>query len=271
MLERADAIRASQGVFGENPPRGEHRTLAEKAFTSLHEAILAGVLKPGTRLPIDDLAKTLGMSAMPVREAVRRLGAMGLVENVPHKGARITELSVEDLREVYEARLVLEPLAVYRAVMVFTEENAANARIALDAMSEHAVGSVEHWSAHSALHLGLYRARGSSWLMRLIQPLWESSERYRLAAPSQRGVRARRDEHEKVLQACLDHDPGYAAFELYNHLASTANATSNAMGGEELFVLLEGGVWVSPVEPATGPVARQRRGKKGASEDSRVR
>lgn len=271
MLERAEAERAHRGAFGDNPLRGEHRTLAEKAFTSLHQAILAGVLKPGVRLPIDDLAESLGMSAMPVREAVRRLGAMGLVENVPHKGARVTELSVADLREVYEARLVLEPLAVYRAVMVLTEENAADARIALDAMRTHSVGSVEHWSAHSAFHLGLYAAQGSSWLMRLIQPLWESSERYRLAAPSRRGVGARRDEHEKVMKACLDHDPGHAAGELYNHLASAANVTSKAMGGEELFGLLERGVWVSPVESATGPGARQRRGQEGASEDSRVR
>jgi len=222
--------------------------LAEKAFISLHRAILTGGLEPGARLLIDELAVTLGMSAMPVREAVRRLGAMGLVVNVPHKGARVTELSVQDLREVYEARLVLEPLAIYQAAMIFTDEDASQARVALDAMSEQRVGSIEQWSAHSLFHLGLYRAGGSIWLMRLIQPLWESSERYRLALSPQHVEGARRDAHEKILQACLNHDYGNAAFELYNHLASTANATSRAMGGEELFQLLEGGVWVSPVK-----------------------
>lgn len=263
MPERAGEGLAHRAVFSENPQPGEHRTLAEKAFTSLHQMILTGVLKPGARLPIDDLAEMLGMSAMPVREAVSHLGAMGLVENVPHKGARITELSVEDLREVYTVRLVLEPLAIYETVTVFTEEHAANARIALDAMSEHPVGAVEQWSAHSAFHLGLYRAPGSSWLVRLIQPLWDSSERYRLSAPPRRTGGARRDEHEKLLQACLYHHPAYAAFELYNHLASTANATSKAMGGEELFVLLKGGAWVSPVKQAAAPVAGQQRGRRG--------
>ena len=185
---------------------------------------------------------------MPVREAVRRLGAMGLVVNVPHKGARVTELSVQDLREVYEARLALEPLAIYRAAMVFTEEDASQARIALDAMSEQPVGSIEQWSAHSSFHLGLYRAGGSSWLMRLIQPLWESSERYRLALSPKHVESARRDTHDKILQACINQNDGHAAYELYNHLASTANATSSAMGGEKLFRLLEGGVWVSPVK-----------------------
>jgi DNA-binding GntR family transcriptional regulator len=263
MLERTREGSAHPAVFNENPQPGEHRTLAEKAFTSLHQMILVGELKPGARLPIDDLAEMLGMSAMPVREAVRRLGAMGLVENVPHKGARITELSVEDLREVYTARLVLEPLAIYETVTVLTEEHAANARIALDAMSEYPVGAVEQWSAHSAFHLGLYRAPGSSWLVRLIQPLWDSSERYRLSAAAPRTVGARREEHEKLLQACLHHDPAYTAFELYNHLASTANATSEAMGGGELFALLEGGVWESPVKQARAPVASQQQGRRG--------
>ncbi|MHB1526157.1 MAG: GntR family transcriptional regulator [Candidatus Dormibacteria bacterium] len=263
MLERTRDGSAHSVGFNENPARGEHRTLAEKAFTSLHQMILAGELKPGARLPIDDLAEMLGMSAMPVREAVRRLGAMGLVENVPHKGARLTELSVEDLSEVYTARLILEPLTIYETVKVLTEEHAADARIALDAMSEHPVGSVEQWSAHSAFHLGLYRAQGSSWLVRLIQPLWDSSERYRLSAAVPRTVGARREEHEKLLQACLHHDPAYAAFELYNHLASTANATSREMGGEDLFVLLEGGAWVSPVKQAGPPVVRRQGGTVG--------
>lgn len=260
MLDHGGDGLAHPTPFSENPQRGEHRTLAEKAFTALHEMILAGELKPGARLPIDDLAEMLGMSAMPVREAVRRLGAMGLVENVPHKGARITELSVEDLQEVYTARLVVEPLAIHGAVTVFTEEHAANARLALDAMGDHPTGAIEHWSAHTAFHLGLYRAQGSSWLVRLIQPLWDSSERYRLSVALPPSVAAIRDEHAKLLQACLRRDPEYAAFELYNHLASAANATSKAMGGRDLFVLLKKGMWATPVQYAAAPAAAKHRG-----------
>src|ERR1700752_5274853 len=92
-----------------------HRTLAEKAFDTLHTAIITGELRPGARLPIEELAALLGMSPMPIREAVRRLDAAGLVENIPHRGARVTELSVSDLAEVYEARLALEGLAIRRA------------------------------------------------------------------------------------------------------------------------------------------------------------
>ena len=71
---------------GGAPSRG-HRTLAEKAYETLHAAIITGVLRPGARLPIEELAEHLEMSPMPIREAVRRLDAVGLVENVPHRGA----------------------------------------------------------------------------------------------------------------------------------------------------------------------------------------
>src|SRR5256885_4399248 len=113
-----------------------HRTLAEKAFGALHEAILAGRLGPGGRLPIEELADVLDMSAMPIREAVRRLDAAGLVENIPHRGARVTELSIDDLEEVYEARLALEPLTVRRAAEHFNEENTAVANNRLAALNE---------------------------------------------------------------------------------------------------------------------------------------
>src|ERR687897_2614748 len=108
-------MKLSPSTLGAWAPEAGHRTLAEKAFVALHDAIVVGELKPGERLPIEELAEVLDMSPMPVREALRRLDAAGLVENVPHRGARITELSVDDLREVYAVRLELEPLAVREA------------------------------------------------------------------------------------------------------------------------------------------------------------
>lgn len=261
MLEGDLKYGANRSDSTVSPKLGEHRTLAEKAFISLHRAIVSGELSPGARIPLDELARMLDMSAMPVREAVRRLSSMGLVENVPHKGARIAELSIEDLIEVYEARLVLEPLAVYRGAMAFTEMDEVVARRALDVMSvgpETLTDVTEHWSAHSTFHLGLYEAAGSNWLMRLIRPLWDSSERYRLATPLERGVAARRDEHEKVLEACVDHAGGLAAGMLYNHLASTANSTSKAMGGGDLFLLLSDEVYVPPVDFAASSVPGRR-------------
>jgi DNA-binding GntR family transcriptional regulator len=214
-----------------------HRTLAEKAFDHLHQAIIQGEIPPGERLPIEDLAGTLEMSPMPIREALRRLDAGGLVEHVPHRGARVRELSIDDLREVYEARLALEPLAVAHAAEHFTEEDAARAS---DALRRHVAAyrkgtPIETFAAHTEFHFALYDAANSRWLKRLITPLWESSERYRIALPARyrRALEERRVEHERILLACVQHDPETAARELYDHLVETANRVSHRMGSDE--------------------------------------
>jgi len=222
-------------------PVGGHRTLAERAFATLHEAIVTGVLAPGERLPIEELAEILEMSPMPIREALRQLDSVGLVENIPHRGARVTELTIDDLREVYEARLALEPLAVRHAAENFTEADVelASARLEdhVKAYKQRDLGVV--WSTHTAFHFALYSAAKSRWMIRLIHPLWETSERYRFAMlPVRLNLDQRRLEHERILRACAAHDTDAAARELHNHLARTANLIAAQMGSEELFELL---------------------------------
>jgi DNA-binding GntR family transcriptional regulator len=211
-----------------------HRTLAEKAFETLHRAIITGQLRGGTRLPIEELADVLAMSPMPIREAVRRLDAAGLVENIPHRGARVTELSVTDLAEVYEARLALEVLAIRRAAERFDRGDGARHRLEqLERMSDDTSAATS--AAHAAFHFALYEAADSAWLLRLIRPVWETSERYCLHVPQCRQLAARAPEHREILDACVAHDPDRAALALHDHLATTANNISVAMGGEPPF------------------------------------
>lgn len=226
-----------------------HRTLAEKAFISLDQAILTGKLRPGERIPIEDVASVLEMSPMPVREAIRRLDGLGLVENVPHKGARITELSVTDLREIYEVRLSLEPLAIARAAKQFTDEDAVRAKAALAALRSEPVGSMRLWRVHSELHMTLYRAARSAWMLRLIQPPWKSSERYRLAMTTKADSSRNVGSHELLVQACVHHDPERAAHELTNHLVNTANSIAA--------LLTSGPLFASPTGNELPPLALQ--------------
>jgi DNA-binding GntR family transcriptional regulator len=223
-------------------PASGHRTLAEKAFNRLHQAIIQGELAAGERLPIEELAETLDMSPMPIREALRQLDAVGLVEHVPHRGARVRELSIDDLHEVYEARLALEPLAIAHAAERFSDDDAARAG---DALRRHVKAyrqgtPTEAFAAHTEFHFALYDAANSRWLTRLITPLWETSERYRMTLPPRyrRALERRRVEHEGILAACMAHDPVRAARELHDHLAVTANRVAHRMGADEdLFAL----------------------------------
>jgi DNA-binding GntR family transcriptional regulator len=215
-----------------------HRTLAEKAFDTLHAAIITGRLRPGARLPIEELAELLEMSPMPIREAVRRLDAAGLVENIPHRGARVTELSTRDLGEVYEARLALEVLAIRRAAERFSDAHATEARRCLNELTQLADGaSAAASSAHTRFHFALYAAADSNWLLRLIVPGWETSERYCLEVLDVPRLAQRAGEHEEILAACQAHEPERAAAALHDHLAVTANSLAVAMGGEPPFGL----------------------------------
>src|SRR4051812_37129945 len=106
-------------------PPVRHRTLAEAALEQLREMIILGELTPGTPLRLEDLARTLGMSISPIRDAVRRLEALGLAEHVPHHGATVTALDFEELREVFSIRLSLESMALRRAAELFTDGDEA--------------------------------------------------------------------------------------------------------------------------------------------------
>jgi DNA-binding GntR family transcriptional regulator len=144
--------------------------------------------------------------------------------------------------KLYEVRLALEPLAVHHAAETFTDEQAARARRLLETHVKASQGRDLRriWSTHTDLHFALYGAAESRWLVRLIKPLWQMSERYRFAVLRLRiGLPDRRIEHERILEACIRHEPTVAAIELRDHLARTANIIANEMGSAELFDLVE--------------------------------
>ena len=214
------------------------RTLAEQAAVELQEAILSGELAPGAPLRLEKLARTLDMSPMPVREAIRQLEMLGLAEYVPHRGARVSELSIDDLRDTYEARLQLETLAVRHAAERFTDREAERCeRLLAEHTRAYRNGDGRRGrELHAEFHFTLYTASGSQWLPRLIRPLWENSERYRLASLSVRGsLERRRREHQVILDACARRDPAAAEEALRAHLVLTANLVARKMGEPPLF------------------------------------
>jgi DNA-binding GntR family transcriptional regulator len=92
------------------------QTLTETVISVIRDALHSGALKPGDPINEAELARELGISRAPVREATRILEQQGLLQIVPRRGVCVTDLSVEDLKEVYTLRAVLEGLAVRLAV-----------------------------------------------------------------------------------------------------------------------------------------------------------
>lgn len=214
------------------------RTLAERAEQVIQDAILEGVFEPGTRLTIDSLARELSLSPMPVRDALRKLASTGFVEYTPHQGATVAEISVDDLRDTWDARLALETLAIRRAAVRFQDadrvpvEQAIERHRGLIESGDHALARL----AHRTIHLSLYGPSRYNWLDRLVEPVWVRGERYRSYSLSERGTPDQlADEHRWLLEACLAHEPAAAAERLYTHLVRTANLVAHKLNGETLF------------------------------------
>jgi DNA-binding GntR family transcriptional regulator len=208
------------------------RTLAEVAAAELHELILSGELPPGTPLRLVDLANRLQMSQMPVREGLRRLEALGLVEVIPHRGAWVRDLSMDDLTDTYQTRLALESLAVRAAAARFSE---ADTKRAAEALAKHvrlekAGDLIAARSAHTEFHFAIYRAGGSRWLPRAIEPVWQNSERYRFGSPRSRAkIELARQEHQAILDACIARDIDGAETALRAHLQGAMQRMTASM------------------------------------------
>src|SRR5438874_2000361 len=131
-----------------------HRTMAEAALEELREAIILGELVPGAPLRLEDLARSLGMSISPIRGAVRRLEALGLAAHVPHHGAKVVALDIEELRELFSIRLALETMAVRRAAKLFEaeDEQAARSHLAELDGARRAGAARTAVRAHTAFH-----------------------------------------------------------------------------------------------------------------------
>ncbi len=100
----------------------ELETIPSKVCRILREAILRGDFKPGQRLIQDELANSIGVSRMPVREAIKRLEAEGLVTVEPHRGAIVKSFSLKDIEEIYHLRCIFEKEAVEESVNHMTSD-----------------------------------------------------------------------------------------------------------------------------------------------------
>src|SRR5690348_13956739 len=213
--------------------------MAEAALERLREAIILGELTPGTPLRLEDLARSLGTSISPIREAVRQLEALGLAEHVPHHGAKVVGLEIEELRQLFSIRLALESMAVRRAAQLFGAQDEEAARSHLGELDAARRGGDERAAlrAHTAFHFTLYETARSAWLLRLIRPAWDSCERYRPVLLGRHG--SPQDRHaeldEEMLVACAARDPDRAAAALHAHLELASDIYAVELAGNSIF------------------------------------
>lgn len=158
-----------------------YRTMQEIVTDSIRDSILSGKYSPGERLVAEDIAKDLGVSRMPVREALHRLEVIGLVTLLPHKGAIVSELSEEEIIESYHIRAVLDGLATRLAAPQLTALDYARLEEILQEM-DNAVNAKDMdklLAVNRAFHEIIWQAARAPRLQVLLQNLYIASERFR--------------------------------------------------------------------------------------------
>jgi DNA-binding GntR family transcriptional regulator len=211
-------------------------SLVEFAADRVRQSILHGDLPPGERVLLDDLAADLGISAIPVREALRIVATEGLVVPVARRGYTVAPVRVKDLEETYRLRLLLEPLAVSLAVPRLTPAELSQLDEELEGLA--AAFAESDWPAHRihhrAFHFGIYEKCNSTWLLRFTEMLWTNSERYQFMTTRIRGeLTERLSEHRKILKACKAGDPEKAAALMHDHLSLAAKSLARFIAEHE--------------------------------------
>jgi DNA-binding GntR family transcriptional regulator len=213
----------------------KYRTASEHAFRLLKRWILAGDLPPGSTIDLTGLSRRLGMSRMPIRTALERLDSESLVMLTPHRGAVVAPISAQEMQDLYFVRHQLEGVAVEMAARNMTADVFDELeRILTTTEQQVAAGDLEGFLASNRMfHTTVYRASGNRVLQRVIDGLWDLSERYRrayLAQPARAEVSTA--EHRRLYELLREGRATAARAFMQEHNDKTMRVLLDAYGAE---------------------------------------
>lgn len=209
----------SQEVFIESKP------LREKIADKIRADIIKGVHKNGERLVEPKLAKNLGISRTPIREALRQLEAEGFIEIVPRRGAIVKELTIKDIDDLYAIKANLEGLAARQAVVNLTEEQ-LESLININKQFRNIVEknpdvTDEYLKDNIDFHNIFIAASDNEKLIDILDGLSKNFQRLKTMLVSDAGRAATAVvEHKKIIDAFVSKDPDLAEKSVRNHIIS---------------------------------------------------
>lgn len=213
-----------------------HRQLRNVVADRMRDEILNGRYKPGEWLRQERIAQDLGVSQMPVREALKELAAEGLVEHIPYRGARVIVFSPEDILDLYSHRAFLESRAASIAARVISDQElvkiqAIQAEIEKFGAPEHVV---KYRELNRSLHQHIYMASGRDYLIRALNQMWATFPTMLIAnfaatvqQPLPERDRVDVEEHRAIVSALTARDSAAAELAMRKHILTTAEHLVN--------------------------------------------
>ena len=212
------------------------RTMAEQVADLLRQRILSGVLPAGTPIRQEHLAAELGISRIPLREALKQLEAEGFVTIASHKGATVAPLSVPEIEELFQLRLRLETWILGLALPRLAEADFA----ALDQLiaEQRAPDSLPRWGELNwRFHEVMYRPADRPLTLKMLKRIHDNIDRYlRLEVSLSAGRDRAYREHEALLVHCRKGDVAAALDLLERHIQQTANSLIDHLRARETAV-----------------------------------
>lgn len=189
----------------ERPPTAQLAVLTE-----LRRRIVHGEIAPGQPIRQETLAAELGVSRLPVREALMVLEAEQLVSYEQHRGYVATGLDPDDLVQIYRLRELLEAEAIIAALPNLTEQDLNVMRGAVERMEQMSESETKEFLDQNRLfHFTLFQASRNARLVALLRQLWDSCDRYRVLYVAVRDARGKlHSEHREILNAAAARDTG---------------------------------------------------------------
>ena len=214
-------------------------TIASRLTDDLTEAIVTGLIPAGQKISEPDLARQYEVSRGPLREAIRRLEGRGLVQHIPHTGARVVTLALEEVVELYLVREALEGMAARLAAENMQEGEIDSVRALLDEHEKAVQRSEgrEYFQQEGDLdfHYRILRASNNDKLIALLGgELYHLVRmyRYRSSLTAERPQRALA-EHRRILDAITERDGELAELLMRRHLAGARKSIAAQLDTEE--------------------------------------
>ncbi|RCS23070.1 GntR family transcriptional regulator [Phyllobacterium salinisoli] len=213
-------------------PSLKHRTLSGALLEAIRQGILSGSYVAGTQLRQDALAESFGVSRIPIREALFQLEAEGLVRISPQKGAVVSDLSRNEIDDVFELRILLEPRLLLASAPKLTEEDFQRLNDLhedyIKAISENTVN--DYGRLNAELHLAMYHRADMPRTQQIVASLLQTSDRYtRIQLSNAAAMQRAMEEHAELIHLCRSGRIDRAARFLAEHVAAVRDDLVNVL------------------------------------------